>query len=368
MKLKLLEFIQNNSDWEDILTEHPYNLTIKRDNGYVIFKYSQTGSDFSEPIVQECRGTILWEQDMTPVCVPFFKFFNVQEQNAVDIDWSTARVLEKLDGSLAKLWYHNGGWHVSTNGTINAHNAELPMSIVDSQTGYRIDNYYDLFRLALWTADINYGEFKSKLDTDYTYMFELVSPYNRVVIPYTETKLYHIGSRNNKTLKEEELDIGIEKPKEDSLSTLEDCLWATERMPFSEEGYVVVDSRYNRVKIKSPNYVAAHHLKNNGAVTRNRILDIIRADGTDDFLSVYPEYTDNFVEIQDALSKFVLDISSQWASRPASFESRKEFALWATKTICPPVMFSLYDSKTMSSVSWLLSLSNEKILQWIGLE
>src|SRR5690606_13664662 len=183
--------------------------------------------------------------------------------NAVDIDWSTARVLEKLDGSLAKLWYHNGGWHVSTNGTINAHNAELPMSIVDPQTGYRIDNYYDLFRLALWTADINYGEFKSKLDTDYTYMFELVSPYNRVVIPYTETKLYHIGSRNNKTLKEEELDIGIEKPKEYSLSTLEDCLWATERMLFSEEGYVVVDNQYNRVKIKSPNYVAAHHLKNN---------------------------------------------------------------------------------------------------------
>jgi len=117
MTLKLVEFIENNSNWEELLSQKPYSLSIKRDGGYILFMYSQIDSDFGNPIVRECRGLISLEETLRPVCVPFFKFFNAQEGHASKIDWSTARVLEKLDGSIIKLWFFDG-WHVSTNGTI----------------------------------------------------------------------------------------------------------------------------------------------------------------------------------------------------------------------------------------------------------
>ena len=42
------------------------------------------------------------------------------ESSADAIDWSTARVMEKLDGSLATLYWYKGEWHVSSSGVPDA--------------------------------------------------------------------------------------------------------------------------------------------------------------------------------------------------------------------------------------------------------
>lgn len=369
MKLSLLDFIEKNYDWEEKLSQKPYCLTIKRDGGYILFMYSQIDSDMSNPVVQEARGIIFWEEEMLPVCVPFFKFFNAQEENASKIDWSTAEVQEKLDGSIIKVWYHNG-WHVSTSGTIFAENAETQMPItLPEHGGLNIYNYMDLFRYAS-PKPLEWYYF---LDRGYTYIFELVSPYNRIVVPYKESKLYHIGSRNNKTLIEENLDIGIEKPKSYSMSSLEECLQVAENLPFEEEGYVVVDSQYNRVKIKSPAYVIAHHLKNNGVITYSRVLDMIKFGGDDDFISIYPEYREIFKTVKDKLVSFIddcLEILHEF--NKVKFETRKEFAIWATSKKFPSLLFLLLDEKvgrTSSDVSnYILSIESNKLLKMIGVK
>ncbi|MDR0232202.1 MAG: hypothetical protein LBI82_08805 [Dysgonamonadaceae bacterium] len=209
--LKLSEFIRENIDWEEQLSKEPYSIRIKRADGFIIFFY-RADSDFHIDVVKECRGIILDEtDDYKPVCVPFFKFGNYGESYADDIDWSTARVIEKMDGSLIKLWCHKDIWHVSTNNTIDAESA-------------RTDNDEDTFMNVFQRAWMCTGKQFSELNPDYTYMFELVSPQTRVVIPYTETKLYHTGTRDINTLQELLVDIGIEKPKEFSISTIEACV------------------------------------------------------------------------------------------------------------------------------------------------
>ena len=72
----------------------------------ISLKYSQIDSPMGEKIVQQCRGIVLdrsnnWEI----VSYPYDKFFNYGEGNgevfySAAIDWSTAKVYEKLDGSL----------------------------------------------------------------------------------------------------------------------------------------------------------------------------------------------------------------------------------------------------------------------------
>ena len=87
MELKILKFVKNNENWEELLSQDPYNLIITRDNGYIMFKYDQIKSDFSLDIVKEARGIIFREKDFKVVCFPFIKFFNVEEPYADDINW-----------------------------------------------------------------------------------------------------------------------------------------------------------------------------------------------------------------------------------------------------------------------------------------
>ena len=138
---------------------------------------------------------------------------------------------------------------------------------------------------------------------NYTYMFELVSPYNKIVVDYPEIKAYHLATRDNITGEEVEINLGIEKPKQYKLKTEEDVKRAASRLPFDEEGYVVVDKYYNRVKIKSPAYVNAHRLVNNHVINRERALGLIMQNEQEEFLSYFPEYTKEFKKAVDLLAK-----------------------------------------------------------------
>lgn len=362
MELKLLKFIEENNNWKEILQEKPYRITIKEDDKYILFMYSQIDSDFSLDVVKECRGIIFRKFDMKPVCVPFYKFFNIQENLASYINWNTVQVQQKIDGSLIKIWYDNE-WHISTSGTTDARNAPLAETalIMDN---CKFSNYAELF-VSVFPQKLFYDT----LQTNKTYMFEIVSPFNRVVIPYSETKIYHVGTRNNDTLEESDDDINIEKPQTYRLNTATQCLQAVQDLPFSDEGYVVVDNHWNRVKIKSSAYVAAHHLKNNGVITMSRIVDVIRLNAQEDFVAIYPEYTEVITKVQNAICDFIHTVEKDWAKVVKhTFETRKDLALFVNKMKCPSVIYCLCDNKASDSLEWLYAQTNEKLLKWIGVE
>lgn len=367
MELKLINFIVDDYDWEYILKEEPYCLDIKKENygtDYIMFNYNQITSDFSDDIVKEARGIILEADTLKPACVPFFKFFNIDEDNADKIDWSTAKVQEKIDGSLIKMWFnpYEQKWMVSTNRCINAFSCKLPNNLV-------YDNFGELFLEAINNSSIR----EMDLNTDYTYMFELVSPYNKVVIDYPEIKIYHIGTRNNKTLKEIDVDIGVEKPKEYDLKTEAQVRLAAQKLPFNEEGYVVVDKNYNRVKVKSPAYVNAHILVNNHTINKKKVLELILRDGQSEFLSYFPEYKEIFKEIYNKLETWKsrlnfmeMMIKANEYARPDMTD--KQFALFVqeldNKEDCA-LAFQLHKNKIKNWKEYVDNLPIKKILEKI---
>lgn len=79
------------------------DITVKFTEGLVLFDYN-VNADFTNPIVCNSRGIILYEQDFSIACYPFDKFDNYNAPWANVIDWSTAKVQEKLDGSIIKVW------------------------------------------------------------------------------------------------------------------------------------------------------------------------------------------------------------------------------------------------------------------------
>lgn len=291
--LKIVEFIHDNKNWENLLSSAPYFLKIAHKGQYVIFSYNQINSDFSNPICSEARGLILDTKDnYKPVRMAFKKFFNIDEKYASSIDWNTASASEKIDGSIISVWYHNNEWHVSTNNTIDARNAKVNSGA---------SNFYELFIVAANNSGLDFN----RLNKQYCYTFELVSPLNTIVILYKETKLYHILTRDMVTLDEISEDIGVEKPKIYSFGNIDSIRTIVENFDNSHEGVVVVDDNFNRVKIKTKTYFIKHYLRSKMSLVNS--LELVRINDYEEFLSYFPEYKEVFLAISLIYNQILKD-------------------------------------------------------------
>lgn len=356
--LNLQTFIHNNPNWRELITQPPYCIKVSEKGNLICFKYSQIDSDFNEPLVRECRGIILEKDTWNVVAYPFNKFFNFGEEYADEIDWASARVLEKVDGSLIKVYFHNGAWCVGTNNTIDANDAEL------SAPPY--ETFMELFDVAADACGLDYDS----LDPHYTYIFELRSPYNRVVVPYEDIRIVHIGTRNNITCEEVEADIGIEKPKQYMLSSLEDCIAMAKTFDFTKEGFVVKDKNYNRIKVKSEDYVKAHRIISNNKVSEEKILSLICSGEEEEFLSYFPTYTTIFQDIKikrDKLKYLFYKIKKEVFSLKEKGMKRKDFAQLVKNNDFSFLYFLMYDNSQLNFLDWENKISYKKMVKYYEL-
>jgi hypothetical protein len=355
--LKVIDFIKSTANWREILSAAPYNLLINDDGDFTILKYSQIDSDLTNAIVRECRGLII-DREYNAVCVPFFKFFNYGEPCADEIDWATALVEEKIDGSLIKVWNYKGKWIISTNGTIFAEKTGVT-ALHGGKTKEGFGSFAGLFTAAASSA----GLCMENLNPQYTYMFELCSPYNRVVVPHNEIKIYHIGTRDCATLRELDIDIGVVKPKTYRCDSIDGLVEMASKLKYCEEGYVVRDSAYRRVKIKSPSYVAFHHLVSN--LSDRRLLDLLRKNEVGELLAYFPEYQGFVDNLTGKISAIEKDISNIQKERFDSvhFETKKDYAAVALQTKYSAFFFNYYNKKVSTPGEWIWGLANNKILE-----
>lgn len=289
--MKVLEFLRNEPNALEKLQKPPYSLNVKEDGDLVLLKYNQIESNMAEKIVQECRGIILdRDLDWKPVCVPFAKFFNWGESNAHEVNLSQAKIQEKCDGSIIKMFFHKGSWRFATNDTINAKNANAKSN---ENISFQ-DMIYDVVSSDYWDNEIF-----PYLNRDATYMFELIHPLNRIVVNYGEDKaLRWIGYRLNNAgyfagdyieydITSEHLtpkdiyrmgynallkhpNISLPKVYDVNDMSYEALVKLADNINISgadAKGFIVFDTieNYpmiinNRVKVKSPKYLSLHHL------------------------------------------------------------------------------------------------------------
>lgn len=360
MMLNIVKFIIKNENWETLLSSAPYSLNIKKEGNLILFKYSQVDSDFSLDIVKEARGLILERDTWRVVAYPFKKFFNFGEAYADEIDWESAVVETKEDGSLIKVYFYDGEWRVGTNGTIFAENAEL------NAGPYK--NFRQLFDAAAEKCGLDF----SRLNRYYTYIFELCSEFNQVVCPQSEMRLIHIGTRNNRTFQEVEADIGIPHPQRYALSSLEDCIAMAKTFDFTKEGFVVKDKNYNRIKVKSEDYVRVHRLANNGSMTEERAIELIRANELDEFFTYFPQYKEYIGRIKAKIAALSYTIDKDISRARAIKEnssSRKDFAAWVAglSSLEKAIAFLVYDERIESGDQYIASLTTKKLAKLISI-
>lgn len=363
----LLDFIKDNENWREILSQEPYCISIKEKDGYALFKYNQIESDMSLSIVKECRGVIIDLSDMKVVCRRFDKFFNADEPNAATLS-GTVRAEEKIDGSIIGVWRDRTGvWRVSTNGMIDASDADLTLPIDNIRT------YRDLFDVA-WEKQVGHGFGILSLYKDYTMIFELVSPANRIVVPYKETALFFLGIRNNKTGEEispvDDRVANLKKyfptPRIFDIHSVEDAKTVAKTLGADQEGFVLVDEHFNRVKVKGSEYLAVHLIRNNDLSLKNFLATVLN-DTQDDLLAYFPEYTRYINDVKTRLSNYIGEIEDAISSAPFNLD-RKEFALAVKDTPHSAILFKLYSNRDYDWRKAEISIDNlNKLAQRLGL-
>ncbi|MCL2186236.1 MAG: hypothetical protein FWB86_10345 [Treponema sp.] len=297
---------------EEELSKPPFAVKVKhhplRPN-LVMFKYSQFESDFTNPIVRCCRGSVYnikYEQNnitVKPYLLPFFKFMNFGEKGADPIDWNNKLyVRDKLDGSLLKLLKEEDGndlW--TTNGSFDI-DVEVP-ELIPAQTEETIKPPYTFAKLRDYALKGHVEEIKN-LPQGWTFMFELTSPYNRIIVPYKETKLFLLGCRDPKGIEHtpewaaKEFHLTFETPLIYTLKNMEEVLSYCQTVDSDNiEGVVIQDANFNRIKIKTDHYRSLFYLKGDDHFSDTRIFEAIKQGSIDDAVAAWPEIRQRTEEI-----------------------------------------------------------------------
>lgn len=314
--------------------------------GLLVLGYDQIESPKAHPIVMECRGLIL-DTEFNVVSRAFDRFFNYGEQpdTQAPINWSKATCFEKVDGSLIKIYKWKGDWHVSTRGTAFAES---------TVNGFPL-TFKDLVLKALGVQEHGFQMLcDSWLDAAYTYIFEITAMENRVVKVYDGYTLHYLGARNNKTFEhahvlceEHAFMLGARIINEYSFNSVEECIETAKHLKDLDEGYVMWQDGKPVCKIKSPAYVAVHHIRGEG-LNPKRISQIVLTGETDEYLKYFPEDAEHFEPYTKAYEDMMQALAAAYESSK-HITDQKTFALQVKDS---PYSAILFQCKKNGALPW----------------
>jgi hypothetical protein len=342
--------------------EKDFGIYHRRHNKYpnlVLLKYDQISSPFKEKIVQECRGIILdTDNNLNVVSRPYDKFFNYGEGLAAKIDWNTAKVVEKLDGSITTLYHYDGHWEVASNGMPDA---------AGNVNGYD-KSFADLF----WEV-FNASGYKLPTDTNTCYCFELMTRYNRVVVKHEKSRLFLHGARSLSDFEEKNPipvahENGWECVKFFPLQTIEEVQEAAEKLdPMVGEGFIVVDQNFNRLKVKSSQYVAMSHLRESVGSSKRQLLEIVRKNEGSEFLQHFEEFKDDYYELK-AKFEHLMGRMEGFYEATKNIQEKKDFALIAKNQPFSGALFAVRWGSSPSFRKYVSEMNIKSLEQLLGLK
>lgn len=337
----LVQSLMNErADWLQHL-ETELKIDAVRDGDLVSLKYNQIESPMHEPIVQQCRGMVVDVGSRHVIAWPYNKFWNHGEALAAPVDWSTARVQEKLDGSLMILHWHHG-WRVASSGHPTA--------------GGSFGNDERTFRDAFWhTWDALGHRLPPDEMRDTTFMFELCDQPNRIVVMHERPRIVLHGARRLTDGREAAygwLCYAAEQMRCEVVRCLPYTSFAAVDAavnaldPLQCEGFVVVDDQFNRVKVKSPRYVALHHLKGNA--TPRRAIELWQTGDAEELLAHFPEFRPVIEPIHEKLDEFARRAVFEHEQAMQCTTDRKGYAALAVQRPFSAVMFRMLTNQRAS--------------------
>jgi hypothetical protein len=361
--LGVQKYLRCGKTIENLCAEFSIKARVDPALGVVSLNYDQINSVMSLQIVQECRALILELDTWEVLSWPFKKFFNYGEGHIPeDFDWGSFSTLEKLDGSLISLWFKKVS---DTPGPL--YQAYFSTrSVPDANCGYDEsgDTFLSLIKKTIVEMEAKYGNYKGEFlnhfMTGYSYAFELTTPENQIVVQHNERCLTLIGVRDLETLEEVDIyewardtypypvvkgvmGLNLEAVKQK----------VSEINPLDEEGYVLIDENFNRIKIKSDAYLLLSRSRDNLGKSARARLEIILIDKMDDVWPIQPKWIqEKLTSMKEAIRTLALYIDLQYV-QVCDIEGQKDFALEIKGLPYKDALFQLRSKKVESAIDWV---------------
>jgi len=306
---ELIEYLKTNTF--ESLTDN-YGLLVKPYNNGELYNISYT--NWASPkfikLVEACRGIVI-DKDLNVLVRPFDRFYNYGENpNQEEIDLADTNIFDKIDGSLVKVWWYpkENRWCVGTRGT----------AFAERENEYDTDYRALIYRALNITSDNEFNILceDQELAYDETHLFELTSPYNRVVVNYDGIKLHYLNSRNiitgeyNPWSEDRIKEFGVEVIQKFDLKTMEELKDFNSKFTIDDlkEGFIICDSKFRPVlKLKADLYVHMHYLRGEGLAHRRMVYMLIRNDH-DEYLTYFPNDKPQFERYIDTWDYMIADL------------------------------------------------------------
>lgn len=361
----------------DLAREHGIYARHSTQNAYKFsLNYDQIEARDADPLSQECRGLVLATpmgyppilDDKTVVgdteimAFPMRRFFNFGQGSAAPVAMEDPETSfqEKLDGSCIIVYWDRFllKWCAATR---SVPDADLPMDGFGEQT----------FAGLFWKAFRETGGDESALYPGWTYVFELCTPDNQVVVRYTDYKVHLLATRWISDGEESDPAEWAERlhvplvPRYRFGSVAEMIDFVTGREPAAYEGLVVCDKNYNRVKIKNPAHLALSKIKDSVAKSPRALMEIVLLGKEDDVIPlIQPHIQEKLLEMKEKLRLYLIKMEQDYAD--LYHADRKTFALavQAREGSWMGYMMHRWTGKSDSAKSFIQSQRNMKTGSW----
>lgn len=295
------------------------------------------------------RGLIINRVTGEIVARPFDKFFNWGEGGRMT-DVPIHTVTEKIDGSLGILYRLEGQYRIATRGSFDSDQAIWATEF--------LNKHHDLTSLA----------------DNWTLLFEIVYPANRVVVDYgDDQKLVLLTMRDRfdgqyASWIETKLVAdyyGFETPRMFTFNSVDEILAALKVITANHEGWVVEFADGQRFKFKGEEYLKLHRLIS--GLSFKSVLEAVASGNFSSYLAQMPEefrptmekYSE---EINTRADQVFFEVRAIFAEAPKS--TRKEFALWVMANHKPysTYLFALLDGQEITPLIYKLAFDKPESL------
>jgi RNA ligase len=282
-------------------------------------------------ITMQTRGLIM-DSEMNIVAKGFGKFFNIEEHQPSEIPNLPFEVFEKMDGSLAILYWLNNKPYIATRGSFNSDQSIHANKILNSKYSHVFD----------------------KLDRSKTYLLEIIYRENRIVVDYGDMDdlilLAIIDTKTGNDCPLEYIGFPIVK-KYDGINDIEQLRKLEEN---NKEGFVIKFKNGFRVKLKFQEYARLHRIIT--GVSNIAIWEYL-SEGKpfDELLEKVPDEFFNFVKnTQKELINQFNEIEKECKHVFKELGNRKETAIYFQSQKYPSILFNMLDKTPYDNKIWKL--------------
>ena len=258
-QLTIQEYLRSGKTLTDLKQEYHIDSIVNNELGVVVFNYTPL-TPLNTEIGKEARALFLQLKTWFVVGKSIGGFLDIHNKDinlTLDtFNWTEAKAYNKYDGCLVVLYYYKEQWRLGTRFSTDG-----KCNVFSPNSGESEIHWIDVFKNTLVEYGMQWEYFVSLLDKYKYYTFELCTPWNRNTVIYPNSLIKLLAIVDSNTLLEEDIDepkLQVFEPKFELVNSLEDVhsLISKNDDPLDHEGYVVVDDKFKRIKVKNPKYDA----------------------------------------------------------------------------------------------------------------